>query len=172
MSLKTHLQYARYVAIHKMHVGVACAKEGLYLRGLLHDWHKLLPSEWRAYMEYFYGKRSDLERACFDLAWLRHQHRADHHWQWWLLREDEGELKPLYMALDARMEMICDWYGAGQAMGKGGWEHTLCWYTENKDKMVLHPNTRAWVEKELAERAGKELARTGVLVKLLRRLRK
>ena len=168
--MKEHLQYAGYIARHKYFVGAACFKEGLLLRGLLHDWHKLLPSEWTPYVRFFYGKKTTLVREAFERAWLRHQRRAEHHWQWWVLRKDNGKEKPLRMSPEARMEMLCDWYGAGQAQGKGGWMHTLEWYTNNKSKMCLHPETREWVERTLASRSGKDLFRPDLLVGFLKLL--
>lgn len=47
-----------------------------------------------------------------------------------------------------RREMLADWLGAGRAQGKPKtWE----WYEANKGKMILHPETRAWIEARLAE---------------------
>lgn len=47
-----------------------------------------------------------------------------------------------------RKEMLSDWRGAGRAIN--GVDETAKWYVANKDKMQLHPDTRRWVEKELA----------------------
>lgn len=55
---------------------------------------------------------------------------------------------PLEMPLVDAKEMVADWRGAGMALGKPKtWE----WYEANKRHIFLHPNTRAWVEKELAD---------------------
>lgn len=43
-------------------------------------------------------------------------------------------------------EMLCDWIGAGKALGK---PETWKWYHANKRNMRLHPETRAWIETEL-----------------------
>ena len=157
-----HFKYLSYVARHKWFVFKECASHGLYMRGLLHDWHKFLPGEWFPYVEYFYGeagssivtkrdasgyrKPTDTGDLAFDFAWLLHQKRSDHHWQWWTLPEDEGGLKVLPMSVDARLEMVCDWLGASRAQGKGGLQATRAWYEINKGKMQLHPATREWVE--------------------------
>lgn len=45
-----------------------------------------------------------------------------------------------------RREMLADWRGAGMAQGK---PDTTAWYKENRDKIILHPETREWVEEEL-----------------------
>jgi len=154
-----HLRYLHYVLRHKYYVLRECWKHGLIWRGLTHDLSKFLPSEWLPYANYFYGKAhtvrdetgyykpTDTGDARFDFAWLLHQKRNDHHWQWWILPEDEGGIKVLPMSREARLEMLCDWIGAGLAQGTPG---TRAWYLKNKDKMLLHPETRAWVERQLS----------------------
>jgi hypothetical protein len=93
-TLMTHVKYAWYVLRHKWFVFVACWRLGIPVRGLLHDLSKLRPSEWVLYARYFYadGGRGSRTKylAAFDLAWLKHQHRNPHHWQYWLLQEDDG----------------------------------------------------------------------------------
>lgn len=86
---------------------VECCRLGIPLRGLLHDASKLKPSEWMPYANYFYGgpwpdwnqakhqcpgypygrTRQGVESE-FDVAWLHHQKRNKHHWQYWLLVKD------------------------------------------------------------------------------------
>lgn len=76
---------------------------------------------------------------------------------WWkpdaaAVRQLEDDLWHAPIALkmpDADMkEMLCDWRGAGKAQGRPNtWE----WYEANKRNMRLHPETRAWIEAELAE---------------------
>ena len=80
----------------------------------------------------------------FDYAWLLHQKRNKHHWQWWVLTEDYGIVKVLDMPLKYRLEMLADWRGAGRAQGNK--MSTKEWYEANKDNMKLHPDTRMWVE--------------------------
>ena len=75
---------------------------------------------------------------------------VDHHWQHWVLREDDGGTKILEMPARARNEMLCDWFGAGQAItGDGSWKRTRRWYMENRNKMLLHKRTRFAVERDL-----------------------
>jgi len=156
-----HWHYLQYVVRHKWFVLVECWKRGLYWRGLTHDPSKFLPSEWFPYVRHFYGpkpqpvrdetgyyKPTETGDSAFDLAWLKHQHRNDHHWQWWMLtKDDTGQPKCLPMSPAARLEMLCDWKGAGRAQGYG--DNTLPWYEKNKERMQLHPDTRTWVERQL-----------------------
>ena len=80
----------------------------------------------------------------FNIAWLKHIHRNPHHWQYWVLREDNGGNKTLQMPGKYIDEMISDWNGAGMAIT--GKENTREWYIENKDNMNLNENTRHQVE--------------------------
>jgi hypothetical protein len=156
-----HLRYLRYVLRHKWFVFIACCKLGVPWRGIAHDMSKFAPSEWFPYAEHFYGGNRDIHfgrdksgyyRAgdtgdmLFDFAWLYHQKRNPHHWQWWVLPLDDGGQKILPMSDSYRKEMLADWYGAGRALGK---PDTQAWYLANKDKMLLHPDTRQWIEAQL-----------------------
>ena len=149
--MKKNLLYLRYIAIHKWYVLVECIKYGLYWRGMVHDLSKLLPSEFVAYREYFYGDLAkEYRQACvdpFDYAWNRHQKRNKHHWQYWLLKQDNGGLRPLEIPLVYRMEMVADWRGAGKAVN--GKDDVLKWYTANRLKMIIAPRTREWIELEI-----------------------
>ena len=140
-----HLKYLQYVIKHKWYVFKEAYKLGIVWRGLTHDLSKFLPSEWFPYVEYFYGKNPS--QCEFDKAWLKHQKRNKHHWQWWLLQEDEGQLKPIPMNDISRKEMLADWIGAGKAIT--GEDNLIEWYEKNKDKMILHHDTRVWVEEQI-----------------------
>jgi hypothetical protein len=140
---------------------LACFKYGLIWRGIKHDWSKFLPSEWIPYARFFYEpdgtkktrrdstgyyKPTDTGDKAFDFAWLLHQKRNRHHWQWWILPEDNGGIKVLEMHKDDALEMYCDWIGAGRAQGVVDWQNPKRWYDLNKHKMQLHPETQAYVE--------------------------
>jgi hypothetical protein len=166
--VRPHLEYASYVARHKWFVFRAGLKTGAPLwRLLIHDWSKFSPAEWSAYVESFYkpldpsigrgegaagvalDKRLKAERkARFNAAWLHHQHRNPHHWQHWLLREDDGPTLVLEMPESLIREMVADWMGAGRAI-TGKWE-VASWYAANAHKIVLAPETREAVEKLIA----------------------
>lgn len=57
---------------------------------------------------------------------------------------------PLPMPHNARLEMIADWFGAGKAYNPD-WTplEPTRWYEKNKDKIILHPDTRLYVENKL-----------------------
>jgi hypothetical protein len=190
-----HWQYLKYVLRHKLFVYQEGRKLGLpRLMLIIHDWDKFAPDEWFPYARTFYkpdGSKQYTESIEFAEAWMKHQRRNKHHWQYWLQVEipedgcavpiqkyyplvvwDRGQaqqfvrrnsggvewrelrdmlpwhkLWPDPMPDLYRREMLADWRGAGRAIN--GTDNTAQWYTANRDKMVLHPDTRAWVEDQL-----------------------
>lgn len=172
--MSKHWKYAKYVVRHKYFVFMAGLRTGASLWRLLkHDWSKLLPSEWFPYTRFFYGNDEEYAenerrfkatgincgpwmhevKDSFNHAWLLHQRRNDHHWQFWVLRNDDGTTQALPMPDAARKEMLADWMGAGRAI-TGRWE-TAEWYAKNCTKMILHPDTRAFIEQELVPKGSK-----------------
>jgi hypothetical protein len=151
--MRRHLAYLRYVLRHKWFVMRGCWIMGASLwLGLIHDLSKFRPSEWMPYARCFYkpdGSKQYDESEEFNEAWNWHQKRNKHHWQAWIVIMDRGEAFPLPMPEVYIREMICDWIGAGLAIT--GKMETREWYTKSKDKMLLHPRTRARVEQLMEE---------------------
>lgn len=153
--IKALTSYLWYVVRHKWFVLIECFKKHLYWQGIMHDLSKFRPSEFFPYASHFYGrnKRSYFksndtkEDPAFDRAWLLHIHRNPHHWQYWILTQDEDEDKILEMSTKYATEMFCDWVGAGKAQGHGN--DVAKWYEKHKNKMVLHPNTRRYIRQLL-----------------------
>jgi hypothetical protein len=155
-----HLRYIKYITRHRWFVFIACCKLGIPWLGLIHDLSKYRPSEWLPYANYFYGNNSAknqaanknkrpeiVDDAAFDYAWLLHQKRNKHHWQFWMLPKDDGSNRFLPMPEKYVKEMIADWTGAGMAIvGRKDWRP---WYESNKNVIQLHPDTRARIEREL-----------------------
>ena len=144
--MSAYFRYLKAVLRHKWFVFVECSRRGHPLMGLLHDMSKFRPSEFLPYANFFYGREAKPGDEAFDFAWLLHQKRNKHHWQWWVLPEDEGGTKLIPMSDKHRVEMVCDWRGAGRAYGNND---TPGWYMANKHKLRLDPGTRAWVEADL-----------------------
>ena len=148
--MRRHWQYLKYVLRHKWFVFVACLKLGVPIWiAILHDWDKFMPDEWFPYSKCFYkpnGEKRYLETPEFTAAWNAHQKRNKHHWQYWLITWDRGTTDALPMPEVFRREMLADWRGAGRALGK---PDTLSWYRDNRNKMILHPVTRARIERDL-----------------------
>lgn len=146
-----YLKYLKYLLRHKWFVMLECFKHGMIWQGIVHDWSKFLPDEMIPYAKFFYGgdKRKDAFYTPsqgtndFNIAWLKHQHRNPHHWQHWVLQEDDGDKFPLPMPRKYVFEMVCDWRGAGKASGN---PDTPAWYLRNKNRMILHSSTRTLAE--------------------------
>ena len=139
-------KYLNYVIKHKWYVFVECCKLGIPLRGLLHDNSKFSLDEFIPYMKFFYGNKV-IEPAVFDLAWLKHLHRNKHHWQYWVLKEDDGGLIAMEMSKRYMKEMFADWIGAGIAIT--GADNLDVWYATACKTMLLHKNTKRWIEKAM-----------------------
>ena len=90
--------------------------------------------------------RPPIERQrAFDRAWMHHQ-RAPHHWQAWLLVKDTGDVVALPMDDLACAEMVADWAGASAANPNGDLQR---WWINNRNLMLLHPDTRIRVAQHL-----------------------
>ena len=110
-----------------------------------HDSTKYGPDEYGAYEAYFYGERDE---ESFNFAWLHHINRNRHHWQYWLLvNDDHGKMVPLEMPKVYALEMIADWWSFSWRSGK--LDEIFAWYDEHKDGIILHDKTRAFVESTL-----------------------
>lgn len=110
---------------------------------ILHDKSKYSIEEYYAYDEYFYGDRNNEKE--FNYAWLHHQNHNPHHWQYWLLvNDDEGKLEALDIPLEYIIEMILDWWSF--SWKQGNLFEIFKWYDNNKNNMILSDKTRTKVE--------------------------
>ena len=146
--------YLEHLERHRRFVLEEALKLHIKERGLTHDLSKFSAEEFDAYAEYFYGGHprdaipEDVQ-AAFDVAWLLHQKRNDHHWQYWILREDDGATKALAIPKPALHEMLADWRGAGKAI-LGDKADTPAWYARHRDIIIMHDTSRQWLEYLLA----------------------
>ena len=117
---------------------------------IAHDASKDQPDEYHAYDAYFYGgNRSYKVVKEFNKAWLFHIHRNPHHWQYWILNNDEpdqGEVL-LEMPYNYEIEMICDWWAF--SWKDGNLTEIFDWYNQHNDYIKLNPVTRLFIEKIL-----------------------
>lgn len=151
MTIKRHLAYLKYVIRHKVYVWQEGRKINVPVYLLfLHDWSKFLPGEWFSYARTFYdksGKKHYSETVSFTYAWNGHQKRNKHHYQYWMLHFDRGETRALEMPDKYRREMLADWRGASRCTN--GCDKVIEWYLKNKENIVLHKETRKWIEEQL-----------------------
>ena len=171
------VQYDEYLKQHKMNVKkgfewIAANLPELVIGdfdydwqiGLNHDWSKNKNDEYIAYDDYFYGgNRSNAVVEAFNKAWLQHIHRNPHHWQHWVLINDdpnEGEIV-LDMPYNYILEMICDWWAF--SWNSGNLHEIFSWYEEHKDYIKFSKNTRKTVE-DILEKIKIKLEEVSVVV--------
>ncbi len=121
--------------------------------------------EYKPYDRYFYGDSKDPEvRKNFNYAWLHHIHNNPHHWQYWVLIEDDRETGESFKALDMPdnyiFEMICDWWSFSwiehfkqvkenpmtEYSSTVGLDGIFDWYEAHKNTIILSNATRNKVE--------------------------
>lgn len=150
--MKRYINYFKYVMKHKWFVFIATVKyfphpHNIY-RAIVHDMSKLLPMEFIAYAHAFYkedGTSHYNQSIEFSHAWNHHQKCNKHHWQYWVLKYDRGDLEELHIPKIYMEEMIADWIGAGKAIN-GTWDNVFNWYEKSCVGKFLHPQTRNTVE--------------------------
>lgn len=126
-----------------------------------HDLSKYDAYEYFAYDSYFYGNnRSHQVVQDFNYAWLEHIHRNPHHWQYWVLINDDPENGEIVMDIPYVyiIEMICDWWSF--SWSKGDLHEIFNWYEERKDYIKLSPKTRKTVE-SILDKIKKKLSEEG-----------
>lgn len=114
-----------------------------------HDESKYDTAEYDPYDQYFYGgNRSYAVKLAFDYAWLHHIHNNPHHWQYWVLLEDDPEtgvpFKALQIPLAYIFEMVADWWTFS-------WKNNnlfeiFNWYADHRHKQFIHPESRKMLE--------------------------
>lgn len=143
-----------------------------------HDRSKYDIEEYDAYDNYFYrdGKNSLDGKMEFDLAFLHHIQNNPHHWQHWVLIDDEGDdsigdnqVKAFDMPDNYIMEMIADWWSFSwnkyyDALSESAKETGVAvatndvydnlyeifdWYERHKDSIVFSTTTQNKVNRFL-----------------------
>ena len=163
--MKKYWEYFVYLIRHKWYVFRECRRYGITWLGLTHDLSKFLPREFFPYAKYYYGRElcPPVNDRYID-AWHNHQKTNKHHWHFWTMingsEKDLGEYRDWEtsgrsnkiivrrMPDKYRKEMLCDWYGAHRAKSCCGGSAKY-FYLKEAENMILHPETRDWIEKEL-----------------------
>ena len=121
-------EYTQYIIEHKKNVekayhwlidhGILDIRESIPSLCIEHDVSKYQPEEYDAYDAYFYGgNRIKKAESDFNYAWLHHIHNNPHHWQYWVLINDDDGIKALEMPENYVYEMICDWLSFSHKTG-------------------------------------------------------
>ena len=150
-------KHFKTITKHKLLVMEGCFKVGLYWQGITHDLSKYTPTEFWNGAKYFQGTRSpnaaEREEYGFSKAWLHHKGRNKHHFEYWIdfsLDKSKG-LVGHKMPVNYVVEMMMDRIAA--CIVYKGKDYTdssaLEYYQREKLYIVIHPETRALLEKLL-----------------------
>lgn len=170
------LEYDKYLEMHRDCVGFAFSwiytKIGLGRFPFVdydklcynikhHDDSKYSVDEYVAYDDYFYSERTEDVKKQFDYAWLHHIHANPHHWQHWILKEDDSlgskdsmpvkvlEIPEIYI-----IEMICDWWSFSWAKylkshNKKDLYEIFEWYESHTNSIIMDETSEEKVLKIL-----------------------
>lgn len=157
------VEYDNYLNEHIMNVNRAYDWLRTNLRGMAnpngdftsllylghHDESKYSIEEYDAYDTYFYGPMSKDVKENFNYAWLHHIHENPHHWQYWVLINDDPEEGTVALDIPYKyvIEMICDWWSF--SWKTGNLYEIFDWYDVHKNHMILSEHTRELVEEIL-----------------------
>lgn len=150
------LGHFKTITHHKLLVMQYCFRVGLIRQGLMHDMSKYSPTEFRVGAKYYSGTRSpnaaEREELGYSTAWLHHKGRNKHHLEYWIdYASNKTGLDGMKMPLRYVCEMVCDRVAASriylgdQYTDASPWEY----YERSKNHYLMHPETRALLEKLL-----------------------
>lgn len=148
-------RHFKTITKHKLMVMRYCFRIGLYKQGLLHDMSKYTPTEFLAGCRYYQGTRSpnnaEREATGVSRAWLHHQGRNRHHYEYWVdyAIDDEHIINGAKMPRKYVAEMICDRISASRTYLGDAYDQTqpLKYFMGNKDKLwFIHPQTKRELE--------------------------
>lgn len=134
------------VCKHKWEVFKLCCLAGIPWRGIVHDLSKFSPSEFCESVKYYVGYRSPLavsrEVNGYSKAWLHHQGRNKHHWEYWIdgyvTAGGYGCIIPFTYAC----EMICDMIAASKVYKGKAYtlEAPLNYFAAQEYGRFVHPH--------------------------------
>ena len=139
-----HLQT---VVRHRRAVRRLCFKCGIPWRGILHDLSKFSPAEFLPGARYWLGTASpqvkEREVEGYSAAWMHHQGRNKHHFEYWRdyvsgKGEVPVEMPPVYLA-----EMFCDRVGATKVYMGEAYDPSapLAYFERNLGHYRMHEKT-------------------------------
>ena len=165
------------ITAHKLLVMRYCFRVGLYRQGLLHDLSKYSWEEFKTGVQYYQGNRSpnaaEKEVKGYSAAWLHHKGRNKHHFEYWIdfAPDKEKGLIGNKMPLKYTVEMFLDRIAASRTYKGKDYTDSAPWeyYDRMKEYIVIHPETKALLERLLRMLKDKGERKTlGYIRKLLR----
>lgn len=151
------LSHLKTINHHKRLVLQYCFRLGLYWQGLTHDLSKYSPVEFLVGAKYFQGNQSpnNMERKVkgYSSAWLHHKGRNKHHLEYWIdySQGKSSGMTGMEMPVKYVAEMFCDRIAASRTYRRENYKDSdpYDYYMRSKDHYLVHPKTRALLEKML-----------------------
>ena len=150
------IKHYKTIHHHKMLVMQGCFRCGLYWQGLTHDLSKLAPVEFWAGAKYWQGtcspNNAQRQAEGYSAAWLHHKGRNKHHLEYWIdYSTNKSGMAGMKMPLRYVCEMVCDRVAASRIYLGDRYTDASPWeyYDRSKGHYMLHPETRALLEKLL-----------------------
>lgn len=111
----------------------------------IHDNSKFDDEEYYCYLDYFYPSDDcPKDEKSFNEGWNHHQKNNPHHWQYWMLIEDDGTIRCLDIPLKYVVEMCCDWHSFSYTKGKE--DTAYKWWNKNKDIIKVSDKTYRMID--------------------------
>jgi hypothetical protein len=141
------------VSKHRHHVLVNCIKAGIFWQGLVHDLSKFSFAEFYVGAIYYQKDKSpnvkERETYGYSKAWLHHQGRNKHHFEYWLdYSPIEKKLAPIEMPRKYVIEMFCDRVAASKVYQGKLYTNSspLNYFLNSKDRIMMHSKTKEELE--------------------------
>ncbi|MBO4394857.1 MAG: catalase [Eubacterium sp.] len=130
-----------------------CYKCGILKQGLFHDLSKYSPTEFFEGIIYYRKDRSPnigaRLRKGYSRAWLHHQGRNKHHFEYWNDYNMKTRKKePVRMPIRYVVEMFCDRLAASKIYFDDKYDETkpMGYFEKGRGKRFMHPKTSAQLE--------------------------
>lgn len=127
LTCQDHYNVFKRIINHKIAMFGECCKQGIPIRGVFHDLNKLYPKVFMEYVKFLRGDGGECKYK--DL----HYYKSPHHLDYW-----KGRRIPLHYL----KEILADWIVVCRHRGTT----PLKWYTGKREKLIIHPESRKWLE--------------------------
>lgn len=161
------IKHFKTIQAHRKEVRRLCIKVGIPWQGIFHDLSKFSPTEFIPGAHYYVGTKSpnvvERQKNGYSLAWMHHQGRNKHHFEYWMDYDLKGRGKlPVKMPLRYLKEMFCDRIAASKVYQGENYvsEASLNYFRKGGAKKMMHPTTAKWLEYwlEILAQEGEEAA--------------
>ncbi len=146
-------KHFRTITKHRHQVIKHCFHAGILWQGLRHDLSKYTPTEFIPGAKYYQGGRSpnakERETNGYSKAWLHHQGRNRHHFEYWQDYNPQTRLKePVKMPLRYVKEMFCGRVAASKIYSGSDYteDMPLAYFQKGKYCRLIHPETSDLIE--------------------------